>query len=91
MEDANTRHMEAIKKKDEQIRELNSKLSMLQLEVGQSDYLTKKSSERNQEKSHELQVCVEINQSNLTAIPKSTNHKLSNQITFFFKPTNHKS
>ncbi|XP_048750682.2 myosin heavy chain, striated muscle-like isoform X3 [Ostrea edulis] len=55
LEDANTRHAEAIKKKDEQIRELNSKLSMLQLEVGQSDYLTKKSSERNQEKSHELQ------------------------------------
>lgn len=52
------RNKEAMQKKDKEIRELNSKLSMLELEVGQSDYVSKMSSERNQEKNGELKVCV---------------------------------
>lgn len=52
------RNKEAMQKKDKEIRELNSKLSMLELEVGQSDYVSKMSSERNQEKNGELKVRV---------------------------------
>ena len=47
-----------MKTKDAQIKELNGKLSMLELEVGQTDYLTKMSSERNNEKNGELKVCL---------------------------------
>uniref|UniRef100_K1RXJ5 Uncharacterized protein n=1 Tax=Magallana gigas TaxID=29159 RepID=K1RXJ5_MAGGI len=53
-EETTLRNKEAIQKKDKEIRELNSKLSMLELEVGQSDYVSKMSSERNQEKNGEL-------------------------------------
>ncbi|XP_052692639.1 golgin subfamily A member 4-like isoform X7 [Crassostrea angulata] len=53
-EETTLRNKEAMQKKDKEIRELNSKLSMLELEVGQSDYVSKMSSERNQEKNGEL-------------------------------------
>ncbi|XP_061170471.1 myosin-10-like isoform X3 [Saccostrea echinata] len=54
LEDAKTKNEAAIKSKDALIRDLNSKLSMLELEVGQTDYLSKKDSERNQEKNMDL-------------------------------------
>nr|XP_034321473.1 golgin subfamily A member 4 isoform X2 [Crassostrea gigas] len=53
-EETTLKNKEAMQKKDKEIRELNSKLSMLELEVGQSDYVSKMSSERNQEKNGEL-------------------------------------
>nr|XP_022305371.1 uncharacterized protein LOC111112260 isoform X1 [Crassostrea virginica] len=53
-EESALKNKELMKTKDAQIKELNGKLSMLELEVGQTDYLSKMSSERNNEKNGEL-------------------------------------